>query len=440
MGIRDWLAIIVIVFIVLILLDGFRRKWLERKNRIRVKLDKNIPPPDGEDDGDVLIKSELPNGGARIKTRNGQEVPVLMDSVQLDDEDVAEYPADTVTAASDEDEEDWDDDWDDDADETDADVAEDLEDQEDAENAEHEEDEWDDDTVAGYPRSAAAAFSARDDDPVFADDGDDELADDDDDLDTSMPSDEEDTWLDEDYDDAGEASAASDDLEEPEDLEYDEDEEDLPEDPGEEPEPAPAPRKGRPVAADERIEPTFGDDVLTFGRDDQGELDLEHHDLFEHEHEDEDDADSSDDQAQAEEVIIINVMARPGTVIEGRRMLPILMKHGMRLGEMSIFHRHADNSGKGPVMFSMANMLRPGTFSISDMETFTTPGVSFFMQLPNKLGNMQCFDQMLQTAQAVKEALDANLKDENRSVFTRQTIEHSRQRIRDFELEMLARK
>jgi len=356
---------------------------------------------------------------------------VLMDSVQLDDEDVAEYPADTVTAASDEDEEDWDDDWDDDADETDADVTDDVED---------EEDEWDDDEVAGYPRNAAAAFSDRDDDPVFADDGDDELADDDDDLDTAMASDEDDTWLDEDYDDAGEASAASDDLEEPEDLEYNEDKEDLPEDPGEELEPAPVPRKGRPVAADERIEPTFGDDVLTFGRDDQGELDLEHHDLFEHEHEDEDDADSADDQAQAEEVIIINVMARPGTVIEGRRMLPILMKHGMHLGEMSIFHRHADNSGKGPVMFSMANMLRPGTFSISDMETFTTPGVSFFMQLPNKLGNMQCFDQMLQTAQAVKEALDANLKDENRSVFTRQTIEHSRQRIRDFELEMLARK
>jgi len=33
MNIRDWLAVIVIVFIVLILLDGFRRKWLERKNR-----------------------------------------------------------------------------------------------------------------------------------------------------------------------------------------------------------------------------------------------------------------------------------------------------------------------------------------------------------------------------------------------------------------------
>ena len=143
---------------------------------------------------------------------------------------------------------------------------------------------------------------------------------------------------------------------------------------------------------------------------------------------------------QAEEVIIINVMANPGTMIEGKKLLAVLLKNGMRLGEMSIFHRHADSSGKGPVMFSMANMLKPGTFSMSEMDEFETLGVSFFMQLPNKLGNMACFEQMLKTAEALKNEMDVLLKDENRSVLTRQTIEHSRQRIRDFELEMLARK
>ena len=54
MGIRDWLAIIVIIFIVLILLDGFRRKWLERKNRIVVKIDRNIPPPDESEDDQLI--------------------------------------------------------------------------------------------------------------------------------------------------------------------------------------------------------------------------------------------------------------------------------------------------------------------------------------------------------------------------------------------------
>ncbi len=367
MGIRDWLAIIVIIFIVLILLDGFRRKWQERKTRIRVKLDKNIPLDDGQDDNEILTKSELPNGGARIKTRSGGEVPVLMDSVDIGSDDIEEYADSNEDADS---KEDWEDDWDDD--EPAQDEAEDL------------------------PPSQSADLDTVDEDDF-------ELLD----LD-----DNEEPWsATDDFDDdgIGKTKVVS---------------------------RKPESRKSRDSG--ERIEPTFSDADLTFGRDDQGELDLEHNDLVDHE----DEGEAEDDawQGVAAQVIIINVMAKPGAELAGSRMLPVLIKHGMRLGDMSIFHRHADNSGRGPVLFSMANMLKPGTFSMSDMDTFTTPGVSFFMQLPNKLGNMQCFDQMLKTAQAVKEELDAVLKDENRSVFTRQTIEHNRQRIRDFELEMLARK
>ncbi|HBX36864.1 MAG TPA: hypothetical protein DEG76_06060 [Pseudohongiella sp.] len=44
---------------------------------------------------------------------------------------------------------------------------------------------------------------------------------------------------------------------------------------------------------------------------------------------------------------------------------------------------------------------------------------------------------MLATAKHVQSTLDADLKDDNRSVMTAQTIEHYRQRIRDFELQQL---
>ncbi len=141
-----------------------------------------------------------------------------------------------------------------------------------------------------------------------------------------------------------------------------------------------------------------------------------------------------------QEVIIINVMARPGQSLYGRELLSVLQGQGLRLGDMSIFHRHADSQGSGPVMFSMANMVKPGTFDLATMDAFTTPGVSFFLQMPNKLGNMACFEKMLGAASAVRDAFDAELKDEHRSVFTRQTVEHSRQRVRDFELKLLSRK
>jgi cell division protein ZipA len=141
-----------------------------------------------------------------------------------------------------------------------------------------------------------------------------------------------------------------------------------------------------------------------------------------------------------QEVIIINVMARAGQVFHGGDLLSVLQEQGMRLGDMSIFHRHADSQGSGPAMFSMANMVKPGTFDLATMESFNTPGVSFFLQMPNKLGNMACFEKMLATASAVRTAFDAELKDEHRSVFTRQTVEHCRQRVRDFELKLLSRK
>lgn len=359
MNIRDWLAVIVIVFIVLILLDGFRRKWLERKNRIVMKLDKNIPQVEDDEENDVLVRSELPSGGARVKPRSedaDNDVPLLMESVDLDDDEIEGYLLE-------------------------------------------ESEEESDDSYSEESVEEAGEWLKEE----------------------SVPEEEEDV--------------------EPEIIENSWEDAEAEEDALQKESETASGKKlfgGRGRESDEdRIEPSFGDEDLTFSHDDQGELDLEHNDLIENELDVDDD---NDEQDVAEEVIIINVMARPGTLMEGSKLLPVLLHHGMRLGDMSIFHRHSDTDGHGPVMFSMANMLKPGTFTMADMETFETPGVSFFMQMPNKLGNMQCFEQMLNTAEAVKDELDAELKDENRSVFTRQTVEHSRQRISDFELEMLARK
>ena len=136
------------------------------------------------------------------------------------------------------------------------------------------------------------------------------------------------------------------------------------------------------------------------------------------------------------QVLVINVMARPKTSIQGDELLPILLGAGLRFGEMSIFHRHADRKG-GPVLFSVANALNPGTFDLNDISDFNTQGVCFFMTLPNVANNMLAFEQMLATAKHVQSVLDAELKDDNRSVMTAQTVEHYRQRIRDFDLQQL---
>jgi len=136
------------------------------------------------------------------------------------------------------------------------------------------------------------------------------------------------------------------------------------------------------------------------------------------------------------QVMVINVMAKPGAVIYGDDLVQVLLGAGLRFGEMSIFHRHADRRG-GPVLFSVANAFNPGTFDLNRISEFTTQGISFFMTLPNVANNMLAFEQMLATAKHAQQMLDGELKDDNRSVMTAQTIEHYRQRIRDFELQQI---
>ncbi len=150
-------------------------------------------------------------------------------------------------------------------------------------------------------------------------------------------------------------------------------------------------------------------------------------------------ADVESEPAEAEEVLILNVMAREGQRLQGNGLLDVLLDCGMRYGDMHIFHYHQNPNGEGPILFGLANMVVPGTFDLSAMDNFSTPGVSLFLSLPVAGESMVAFDAMLHTAKSLCENLGAELKDENRSVMTGQTIEHCRQRIREFERKQLSR-
>lgn len=143
-----------------------------------------------------------------------------------------------------------------------------------------------------------------------------------------------------------------------------------------------------------------------------------------------------------EEVLIVNLMAPSGQAFRGDALLDALLQGGLRFGDMNIFHRYEKPNGGGAILFSLANMVKPGTFDLDQMDDFTTPGVSLFMTLPleaSESTNTQVFDLMLETAQTLAEELGGELKDENRSVMTRQTMEHCRQRIHEFERKQLFR-
>ncbi|MFI8747660.1 cell division protein ZipA [Pseudomonas sp. NPDC077186] len=144
--------------------------------------------------------------------------------------------------------------------------------------------------------------------------------------------------------------------------------------------------------------------------------------------------------APVEEVLVINVVARDDIGFKGPALLQNILESGLRFGEMDIFHRHESMAGNGEVLFSMANALKPGTFDLDDIEGFSTRAVSFFLSLPGPRHPKQAFDVMVAAARKLAHELGGELKDDQRSVMTAQTIEHYRQRIVEFERRQLTQK
>lgn len=133
------------------------------------------------------------------------------------------------------------------------------------------------------------------------------------------------------------------------------------------------------------------------------------------------------------EVIVLSVVMPENNMISGAALLPTLLTLGLRFGDMDIFHRHEDNAGNGKVIFSLANMMNPGTFNLDEMESFNTQGITLFMTLPNADDPFVVFDKMMAAAKQLSMEFNAQLLDDKRSVMTKQTEQHYMGKIREFE-------
>ncbi len=102
---------------------------------------------------------------------------------------------------------------------------------------------------------------------------------------------------------------------------------------------------------------------------------------------------------------------------------------GLEHGDMGIFHRYQNTPHGRKTLFSMANLVEPGTFDPDNPGRFTTPGLALFTQLPVAKDGLAVFSDMLFTAERLAATLDGELYDESHSAMSRQTIAHIRDRI-----------
>lgn len=130
-----------------------------------------------------------------------------------------------------------------------------------------------------------------------------------------------------------------------------------------------------------------------------------------------------------DEIIVVWVISRPGRLLDGETLLKTFVTHGLKCDSDRVFKK-ADPRCGGP-WYAVANGVEPGTFDISRPAALETPGVVMLLNLGEVRDPGPAFEDMLDVAQDLAIALDAELKDEHMSDMSAQTIEHCRQRIRD---------
>jgi cell division protein ZipA len=80
-------------------------------------------------------------------------------------------------------------------------------------------------------------------------------------------------------------------------------------------------------------------------------------------------------------------------------------------------------------VFSVASLVEPGNFDLSNIKEQQIPGVSIFMVLPGPMDGAEAFDLMTETARALSQSLNAELLDESGSTLSIQRERYLREEI-----------
>jgi cell division protein ZipA len=116
-------------------------------------------------------------------------------------------------------------------------------------------------------------------------------------------------------------------------------------------------------------------------------------------------------------LIQLSVAKRKGE-FEGPALLEVAESCGLRPGDMDIFHCLDDFDDGTRIYFSMANMVKPGTFPFDDMEDFSTPGMMLFAQLEGYPEDLTILEEMIATARKLANTLGGDVLDETRRPLT----------------------
>jgi len=131
-------------------------------------------------------------------------------------------------------------------------------------------------------------------------------------------------------------------------------------------------------------------------------------------------------------VVVLNVMANEDQVFSGPAVRRAVESTGFEYGDWQIFHYYSPARGDTPPLFSLANMVKPGSFDLEHMDDMNTAGLSLLMVPAGDEEDIVTFDTMLAKTRRLAEALGGEVRDARRSVLTRQAIGQIREQLNEW--------
>ena len=134
-----------------------------------------------------------------------------------------------------------------------------------------------------------------------------------------------------------------------------------------------------------------------------------------------------------EKIVTLYIAARAGEKLKGPDIVVAAEKAGLVYGHMNVFHRLVEGHPERGPIFSVANIMKPGSFDMATIQSLETPAIAFFLTLPAPIPALDAWEAMMPTAERMAALLNGVLLDESRNALGRQRVQHLRDELRAFD-------
>jgi len=133
-------------------------------------------------------------------------------------------------------------------------------------------------------------------------------------------------------------------------------------------------------------------------------------------------------QAGPRKILVLHVRAASGEDFAGPELVAALKGEGLRFGQYDAFHYMNE---RGQSVFTITNMMEPGSFPKDEIENFSTVGITAFMVLPGP-GQVDDLSRMVACCRRLASRLGGEVLDESRSTLTNQGATHMKEELIEF--------